>query len=131
TVRSSPTRSAMRSASAPGNAAWPVPDVPSMNTPADRVRALRELFAARIVILDGAMGTMIQQHKLDEAAFRGERFAAWHRDLKGCNDLLVMTRSDVIGDIHRAFIDAGADIISTNTFNATSIALADYGLESL
>ena len=98
---------------------------------ADRVRALRELFAERIVILDGAMGTMIQQHKLDEAAYRGERYATGHRDLKGCNDLLVLTRPGVIADIHRQFIDAGADIVSTNTFNATSIALADYGLESL
>ena len=89
------------------------------------------MFAERIVILDGAMGTMIQQHKLDEAAYRGERYAAWHRDLKGCNDLLVLTRPEVIGDIHREFIEAGADIVSTNTFNATSIALADYGLESL
>ena len=77
------------------------------------------------------MGTMIQQHKLDEAAYRGERFADWPRDLKGCNDLLVLTRPEVIGDIHREFIDAGADIVSTNTFNATSIALADYGLEAL
>jgi len=102
-----------------------------MNMQADRVRTLRELFAERIVILDGAMGTMIQQHKLDEAAYRGERYATWSRDLKGCNDLLVLTRPGVIADIHRQFIDAGADIISTNTFNSTSIALADYGLESL
>src|SRR5688572_7778891 len=98
---------------------------------AQRVAALRELFAQRIVVLDGAMGTMIQKHKLDEAAYRGERYASWHRDLKGCNDLLVLTRSGVIADIHREFIEAGADIVSTNTFNATSIALADYGLESL
>jgi 5-methyltetrahydrofolate--homocysteine methyltransferase len=97
----------------------------------ERARALRELFGERIVVLDGAMGTMIQQHKLDEAAYRGARFADWARDLKGCNDLLVMTKPELIGDIHREFIDAGADLISTNTFNATSIALADYGLESL
>ncbi|HEX6396550.1 MAG TPA: homocysteine S-methyltransferase family protein, partial [Steroidobacteraceae bacterium] len=97
----------------------------------ERAQALRELFAERIVVLDGAMGTMIQQHKLDEAAYRGERFADWSRDLKGCNDLLVITKPKVIGDIHREFIDAGADLISTNTFNATSIAMADYGLESL
>jgi 5-methyltetrahydrofolate--homocysteine methyltransferase len=100
-------------------------------TQIQRAQSLRELFEQRIVVLDGAMGTMIQQHKLDEAAYRGERFADWTRDLKGCNDLLVMTRPKLIGDIHREFIDAGADIISTNTFNATSIALADYGLESL
>src|SRR6187551_2461009 len=100
-------------------------------TQQERAQALRELFAERIVVLDGAMGTMIQQHKLDEAAYRGERFADWARDLKGCNDLLVITKPKVIGDIHREFIDAGADLISTNTFNATSIAMADYGLESL
>jgi 5-methyltetrahydrofolate--homocysteine methyltransferase len=100
-------------------------------TQAERVKALRELFAQRIVVLDGAMGTMIQKQRLDEAAYRGERYASWHRDLKGCNDLLVLTRPQVIADIHREFIDAGADIVSTNTFNATSIALADYGLESL
>src|SRR5688572_13886006 len=100
-------------------------------TQIERAQALRDLFKRRIVVLDGAMGTMIQQHKLDEAAYRGERFAASSRDLKGCNDLLAMTRPGLIGDIHREFIDAGADIVSTNTFNATSIALADYGLESL
>jgi len=98
---------------------------------AERVTKLRQLFAERIVVLDGAMGTMIQKHRLDEAAYRGTRYADWHRDLKGCNDLLVLTRPQLIGDIHAEFIDAGADIISTNTFNATSIALADYGLETL
>ena len=108
-----------------------MPEAAVMNDQSRRVRALRELFAERIVVLDGAMGTMIQKHRLDEAAYRGERYANWHRDLKGCNDLLVLTRSGVIADIHREFIEAGADIVSTNTFNATSIALADYGLESL
>jgi 5-methyltetrahydrofolate--homocysteine methyltransferase len=102
-----------------------------MKNQAERAQSLRQLFEQRIVVLDGAMGTMIQQHKLDEAAYRGERFAAWPRDLKGCNDLLVITKPQLIGDIHREFIEAGADIVSTNTFNATSIALADYGLESL
>jgi 5-methyltetrahydrofolate--homocysteine methyltransferase len=102
-----------------------------MKNQAERALSLRQLFEQRIVVLDGAMGTMIQQHRLDEAAYRGERFADWSRDLKGCNDLLVLTRPQLIGDIHREFIEAGADIVSTNTFNATSIALADYGLESL
>jgi 5-methyltetrahydrofolate--homocysteine methyltransferase len=102
-----------------------------MTTQPERAQALRQLFAERIVVLDGAMGTMIQQHKLDEAAYRGERFADWARDLKGCNDLLVITQPQVIADIHREFIDAGADLVSTNTFNSTSIAMADYGLESL
>ncbi|MBC8025623.1 MAG: homocysteine S-methyltransferase family protein, partial [Steroidobacteraceae bacterium] len=96
----------------------------------ERAAALRALFAQRIVILDGAMGTMIQKHKLDEAAYRGERFAAWHRDLKGCNDLLVLTQPKIISDIHREFIEAGADLISTNTFNANSTSMADYGLEA-
>ena len=89
------------------------------------------MFAERIVILDGAMGTMIQQHKLDEAAFRGERFKDWPHDLKGCNDLLVLTKPELIEDIHRQFLEAGADIIATNTFNATSLSLADYHLEEL
>jgi 5-methyltetrahydrofolate--homocysteine methyltransferase len=97
----------------------------------ERANNLRRLFGERIVILDGAMGTMIQQHPLDEAAFRGTRFADWPRDLKGCNDLLVITQPQIIADIHAQFIDAGADIISTNTFNASATSLADYGLEAL
>jgi len=96
-----------------------------------RAAALRQLFAERIVILDGAMGTMIQQHKLDEAAFRGERFKDWPSDLKGCNDLLVLTDPKLIAGIHREFLEAGADIVATNTFNATSLSLSDYGLEAL
>jgi 5-methyltetrahydrofolate--homocysteine methyltransferase len=100
-------------------------------TQVERAAALRQLFAERIVILDGAMGTMIQKHKLDEAAFRGERFKAWPHDLKGCNDLLVLTKPELIEDIHRQFLEAGADIVATNTFNATSLSLADYHLEEL
>src|SRR5882672_7963970 len=96
-----------------------------------RAQRLRQLFAERIVILDGAMGTMIQQHKFDAAAFRGERFAAWPRDLKGCNDLLVLTKPEVIAEIHASFLEAGADMVATNTFNATSLSLSDYGLEAL
>ena len=92
---------------------------------------LHDLLAQRILILDGAMGTMIQRCKLTEADFRGERFANHPRELKGNNDLLVLTRPDVISDIHRQYLDAGADIIETNTFNSTAIALADYGVESL
>ncbi len=95
----------------------------------ERAQRLRALFAERIVILDGAMGTMIQRRKLDEAAFRGERFKSWPRDLKGCNDLLVITQPQVIEEIHRAYLQAGADIVATNTFNANSMSLADYGLE--
>ena len=85
----------------------------------------------RILVLDGAMGTMVQRHSLGEADFRGERFAAHPRDLKGDNDLLVLTRPDVISGIHHAYLEAGADIIETSTFNGTAIAQADYGLESI
>ncbi|MDP6891906.1 MAG: homocysteine S-methyltransferase family protein, partial [Verrucomicrobiota bacterium] len=89
------------------------------------------MLSERIVILDGAMGTMIQQHKLEESDYRGKRFADWKSDLKGNNDLLGITKPDVIQSIHRDYFEAGADIIETNTFNSTSIALADYGMESL
>src|SRR5262245_53167102 len=104
---------------------------PDSSAQATRARALRDLFAQRIVVLDGAMGTMIQKHKLGEADYRGARFAAWPRDLKGCNDLLVITKPEVIEGIHAQFVVAGADILSTNTFNATSTAMADYGLEEI
>jgi 5-methyltetrahydrofolate--homocysteine methyltransferase len=98
----------------------------------DRIEHLERLLRERIVIIDGAMGTMIQQRKLDEAAFRGARFADWHgRDLKGLNDLLNVTQPAIIEDIHRLYLEAGADIIETNTFNSQSISLADYGMESL
>ncbi|MFO0945549.1 MAG: methionine synthase [Planctomycetota bacterium] len=89
-----------------------------------------ELLAERILVLDGAMGTMIQGYKLEEKDFRGERYKNHPTDLKGCNDLLVLTRPDVIEEIHRKYLEAGADIIETNTFNSTSISMADYGLES-
>jgi len=92
---------------------------------------LREALAKRILIIDGAMGTMIQRYKLDEAAYRGERFAAWPSDLKGNNDLLCLTRPKVIQEIHSQYIAAGADIIETNTFSSTTIAQADYGLEEI
>ena len=83
-----------------------------------------------IVLMDGAMGTMVQRHRLEEKDFRGKRFEIHTKDLKGNNDILAITRPDVIGGIHRAYLDAGAGIIETNTFNATSISQADYGLES-
>jgi 5-methyltetrahydrofolate--homocysteine methyltransferase len=97
----------------------------------DRVNALLQLLRERIVILDGAMGTMIQTRRLDEAAYRGERFRDWKRDLKGNNDLLNLTQPRVIQEIHRQYLEAGADIIETNTFNSTTISMADYGMESL
>ena len=93
-----------------------------------RGAALPELLARRIAIIDGAMGTMIQRYKLGEEDFRGPRFAAHPKDLKGNNDLLVLTRPDVIREIHGQYLAAGADIIETNTFGATSIAQEDYGL---
>jgi 5-methyltetrahydrofolate--homocysteine methyltransferase len=92
---------------------------------------ITEHLERRILFLDGAMGTMIQRHKLGEADYRGERFADWPRDLKGNNDLLVLTRPEIIADIHRQYLEAGADILETNTFNATRVAMADYGMEDI
>ncbi|MFZ5467294.1 MAG: methionine synthase [Pseudomonadota bacterium] len=96
-----------------------------------RISALHAALRERIVILDGAMGTMIQRHKLDEAAYRGERFKDWGHDLKGNNDLLVLTQPAIIRDIHWAYLEAGAEILETNSFNATRIAMADYAMEEL
>jgi 5-methyltetrahydrofolate--homocysteine methyltransferase len=94
-----------------------------------RTTGLPELLRERILVLDGAMGTMIQTHRLDEAAFRGERFADHPKDLRGANDLLVLTQPAIVRDIHAAYLDAGADIVSTDTFNANRISMADYALE--
>src|SRR5262249_50676366 len=102
-----------------------------VNTQINRARELTRLLDERIVLLDGAMGTMIQSYQLDEAAFRGERFKEWSRDLKGLNDLLNLTRPDIVEQIHSKYLEAGADIIETNTFNSQAISLTDYGLESL
>lgn len=131
------------------------PDPPPLPAPGavlpwkdpERTRRLLDALAARILVLDGAMGTMLQRYQLDEAGYRGERFAggfdARHvhgpgcthghssHDLKGNNDLLVLTRPDLVRQVHRAYLEAGADLIETNTFNATSISQADYGLEHL
>ena len=93
--------------------------------------ALTEALQNRILLLDGAMGTMIQTHELSEQDYRGERFADWAQELRGNNDLLSLTQPQIISDIHEAFLEAGADIIETNSFNSTSIAQADYGLETL
>jgi 5-methyltetrahydrofolate--homocysteine methyltransferase len=97
----------------------------------DRTTELRELLARRHLILDGAMGTMVQRHKLTEADYRGERFRDHAHDLKGNNDLLVLTRPDVIGGIHAAYLEAGADIVETCTFNSTAVSQADYDLTEL
>ena len=93
------------------------------------MRRLQEEIKERVLILDGAMGTMIQQYKLSEDDFRGTEFAGHHCLLKGCNDLLCITKPEVIKDIHRKYLEAGADIIETNTFNANRISMSDYGLE--
>jgi len=92
---------------------------------------LNQCLENRILILDGAMGTMVQSYQFEEADYRGKRFSDWHTDLKGNNDLLSITQPETIKAIHREYLEAGADIIETNTFNATSIAMADYGMESL
>ncbi|WP_447501039.1 methionine synthase [Acinetobacter oleivorans] len=92
---------------------------------------LKALLAKRILIIDGAMGTMIQRHKLEEADYRGERFADWAHDLKGNNDLLVLTQPEIIQGIHEAYLDAGADIIETNSFNGTRVSMSDYHMEDL
>jgi 5-methyltetrahydrofolate--homocysteine methyltransferase len=97
----------------------------------DRSLELRQLLAQRLLILDGAMGTMVQRHNLTEADYRGARFADHAHDLKGNNDLLVLTRPDVIGGIHAEYLEAGADILETCTFNSTAVSQADYQLEAL
>ena len=94
-----------------------------------RGQALPAILEQRIAILDGAMGTMIQRRALTEQDFRGDRLRAHPADLKGNNDLLILTRPDVIGEIHREYLAAGADIIETNTFNSQAISMADYGFE--
>lgn len=96
-----------------------------------RTTALHAALKQRILLLDGAMGTMIQQHKLEEADYRGDRFSDWHCDVKGNNDLLVLSQPQLIRDIHKEYLLAGADILETNTFNATTIAMADYDMQSL
>lgn len=92
---------------------------------------IQEILKERILVIDGAMGTMIQRYKLTEADYRGERFKDWPTDLKGNNDLLCLTQPQIIREIHGKYLDAGADIIETNTFNAQKVSLADYGMESL
>ena len=111
------------------------PAIPSPSRPArPPTRAARRCprcCKQRILILDGAMGTMIQRYKLDEADYRGERFKDYARDLKGNNELLSLTQPQIIREIHEQYLAAGADIIETNTFGATRVAQADYGMEHL
>jgi 5-methyltetrahydrofolate--homocysteine methyltransferase len=103
---------------------------PSLVRP-DATEALTALLGERILVIDGAMGTMIQGHGLDETGFRGERFADWNSDVRGNSDLLSLTQPDIIRSIHREYLDSGADIVATNTFNAQRISQADYGMEDL
>lgn len=102
-----------------------------INTINNTRERLEELIRSRIVIIDGAMGTMIQRYKLDERGFRGVRFKDWHRDVKGASDLLCLTQPEIIEEIHRGYLEAGADLIETNTFNAQAVSLADYDLAHL
>ncbi len=103
----------------------------ALSTRPERTQALLEALAKRILVLDGAMGTMIQRYKLSEAEYRGERFKDWAKDLRGNNDLLTLTKPSVIREIHTQYLDAGSDILETNTFNSTSVSMADYGMEAL
>src|SRR5690606_32006300 len=96
-----------------------------------RLQALQQAVTERILVMDGATRTMIQSYRLEEADFRGQRFADWPSDLKGNNDLLVLSKPEVIREIHRAYLDAGADIIETNTFNSTWVSQLDYGMQDL
>lgn len=95
------------------------------------MKTIQECLQERILVIDGAMGTMIQRYKLTEEDYRGERFKDWHSDLKGNNDLLSITKPEVIRAIHKQYLEAGADIIETNTFSSTSIAQADYDMQAL
>ena len=105
--------------------------IPNMSDRATRLKQLQQALKERIVILDGGMGTMIQNEKLEEADFRGERFADFEREVKGNNDLLNLTQPDLPKRIHGDYLEAGADIIETNTFNSTQVSQADYAMEFL
>ena len=95
----------------------------------ERIAALKEALAQRILVLDGAAGTFIQNYELDEAGYRGERFADWATDIKGNNDILILSRPEIVREMHKAYLGAGADMIETNTFSATTIAQSDYAME--
>jgi 5-methyltetrahydrofolate--homocysteine methyltransferase len=97
----------------------------------ERIEALKAALADRIIVLDGAAGTFIQSYGLDEAGYRGARFANWASDVRGNNDLLILSRPEIVAEMHRAYLAAGADMIETNTFSSTTIAQADYGMEAL
>src|SRR5262245_49185231 len=102
-----------------------------MTVKSETEQKFRRIAAERILVLDGAMGTMIQELKLDEGGYRGARFDAWNREVRGNNDLLILTQPDAIKKIHLEYFRAGADIVSTNTFSSTQIAQADYGMQEI
>jgi len=108
-----------------------VRDFPNFETDMSTANALKKLLEQQILILDGAMGTMIQRYKLEEADYRGERFKDWHLDVKGNNDLLSITQPQIIKEIHKQYLDAGANIIETNTFSSQVISMADYEMQEL
>ncbi|HMU36726.1 MAG TPA: homocysteine S-methyltransferase family protein, partial [Marmoricola sp.] len=108
----------------------PPPDFPSNERP-DATEELTRILRERVLVIDGAMGTMIQGHQLDEAGFRGTRFADWESEVKGNSDLLSLSQPEIIQGIHAAYLDAGADVVATNTFSAQRISQADYGMEEL
>ena len=103
---------------------------PSLERP-DASEALTALLSERILVIDGAMGTMIQGHQLGEDDYRGERFADWDSEVRGNSDLLSLTQPDIIRSIHKEYLEAGADVVATNTFSAQKISQADYGMEDL
>src|ERR687889_2341239 len=105
--------------------------IPSPADGAGILKALREAAAKRILVLDGAMGTELQRSRFSEEDFRGERFKDWKQDVKGNNDLLILTQPDTVRNVHLNYFRAGADIVETNTFSGTSIAQADYGMEEI
>ncbi|MDE5850238.1 MAG: homocysteine S-methyltransferase family protein, partial [Muribaculaceae bacterium] len=96
-----------------------------------KINDFTALLKQRVLVLDGAMGTMLQRYSLKEADFRGARFSSHQTRLSGCNDILCLTRPEVVKEIHKAYLDAGADIISTDTFNANAISMADYALDGI
>src|SRR5206468_8642644 len=110
---------------------WGSPVSDSATLRPDVTAELTALLQQRILVLDGAMGTAIQRDRPDEAGYRGERFADWPSHVQGNNDLLTLTQPDIIRSIHREYLEAGADLIETNTFNANAISLADYGMAEL
>src|SRR5690606_7124745 len=97
----------------------------------NNMKNIQDVLKERILVLDGAMGTMLQRHKFNEEDFRGERFKDWEHPLQGNNDLLSLTQPETIAEIHRQYFEAGADIVETNTFSSTTIAMADYRMEEL